>query len=203
MTSPIVTSASLPVSTQTGAPIPRCRARTNTWVPYAPDWLAMPTRPGGGYPPSRLAVKVPKKPIRSLNSPSEFGPSSRMPWRRADSTIPACRPPRPPPSPRTRRKRRWRRAPRARPARRPSRPRPRRDGDDGHVRRLRQSGHGGEGGHALDVRPVRVHRQDAALVAAGQHVGDRPAANARGIAGCADHRHRAGRDQRIRPWKPP
>lgn len=58
ITSPTVTSASLPVITQSEAPMPRLRAMVKTCVPYAPDWLAMAMRPGIGVPLSMEAVKV-------------------------------------------------------------------------------------------------------------------------------------------------
>ena len=58
MMSPTVTSASLPVVTRMGVPMPRLRAVPKTWVPYAPLWLAMPMRPGRGHPASNELEKM-------------------------------------------------------------------------------------------------------------------------------------------------
>ena len=62
-----------------------------------------------------------------------------------------------------------------------------RHGDDGDIRHLRQRRDIREGRQPLHRRPVRVHRQDGALVALALHVGDGPPADARRIVGGTDN----------------
>src|SRR5690606_29624242 len=82
ITSPTETSASLPVITQSGAPIPAFRANVARWEPNAPDWLTILTPPSIGHPVSKVVVNVGNHEQRALNMPSEFGPNMRnLLWR--------------------------------------------------------------------------------------------------------------------------
>src|SRR6266566_4031169 len=74
MPSATATSASLPVLIHTPTWMPRRAARASRWVPKAPDWVTMPSGPGGVGPSSRNELKVAAWPVRMLNRPRQFGP---------------------------------------------------------------------------------------------------------------------------------
>ena len=80
------TSASLPVLIHTPTWMPRRAARASRWVPKAPDWVTMPSGPGGVGPSSRNELKVAAWPVRMLNRPRQFGPHRRMPLSRFKAT---------------------------------------------------------------------------------------------------------------------
>ena len=90
ITSPTLTSASLPVITQSGAPIPALRASVARCEPNAPDWLTMLMSPSSGHPVSKVVVKVGNQARRALKRPSELGPSMRMPCPRAIAARFSC-----------------------------------------------------------------------------------------------------------------
>lgn len=71
-----------------------------------------------------------------------------------------------------------------------------RDRDDGDIRRLRQIGDRRIGFQALDFRPVRVDRIQAARKILRPHVGDGASADAGGIGRRAEHGDGTGGEQR-------
>ncbi|MCY1357427.1 hypothetical protein D9M69_439200 [compost metagenome] len=85
-TSPSEMSASLPVMTMLDRPISAACAAMTRWPPYAPDWLTMLTPPARTGPRAMLEAKLPTKPVWMLTRPSAFGPSRRMPVRRATAS---------------------------------------------------------------------------------------------------------------------
>ena len=59
-----------------------CAAQSRMAVRSAPDWEMKPTRPGLQMPAANVAFIRPM----GFMMPRQFGPISRMPWRRAASS---------------------------------------------------------------------------------------------------------------------
>ena len=71
------TSARLPAETKLDSPRPRRSASASSATPNAPDWLKMPTRPGGGSAGARVALRRTVGSV--LATPRQFGPTTRIP----------------------------------------------------------------------------------------------------------------------------
>src|SRR3990170_587729 len=83
----------LPRDTNFEKPMLIDRAQSRIAVATAPDWENMPT----SYWRGAVSAKVAFMPTAVLMIPTELGPTSRMPWRRArlTSSSSAARPARP------------------------------------------------------------------------------------------------------------
>ena len=81
MTSPQPTSSIEPRLTIELKPTSSCAAQSRIAVRSAPDWLMKPTRPGFAMPAANVAF------IRPIGFmiPRQFGPTTRIPYRRAAS----------------------------------------------------------------------------------------------------------------------
>ena len=89
-TSQSSTSAWLPTDTQRLNPAP-CEWPSETKVPInAPLWLAMPIPPGRSGPASSASEEESIARSVTLNTPRQFGPSSRIPAARATASTASC-----------------------------------------------------------------------------------------------------------------
>ena len=81
-----LTSALLPIDTNDEMPAPRRSASAAMAIPTPPDWEAMAMPPGR----KRWLVYVALRPHAVDTTPSELGPTRRMPWRRAAASTCSC-----------------------------------------------------------------------------------------------------------------
>jgi len=79
MTSPQPTSSIEPSETIALKPTSSSAAQSRIAVRSAPDWDTKPTRPGLAIPAANVAFI----PSTGFITPRQFGPTTRIPWRRA------------------------------------------------------------------------------------------------------------------------
>ena len=78
------TSTRLPAETKLDSPIPRSRIWARIPDPSAPDWVNIATRPDSGITAARDALSATAG--SAFTTPSEAGPTTRIPYRRAASS---------------------------------------------------------------------------------------------------------------------
>ena len=84
----LLTSALLPSDTNVDTPRSRARARASSSIPMPPDCDAKPTRPRTGATGVNVAFMLTVGFV--FTTPKQFGPTTRIPFRRATWTSAAC-----------------------------------------------------------------------------------------------------------------